>query len=157
MAKKINMDGIEANPSRVKKLIDKAERNGGIVWFLPDEPKTIRYSVDSEDFDEYPGWDFVDAGLVKIVYQNLKENIETKSSSLSDAVRRILTGTHTQDDLVKVAANGIEEDEAQEDVEVEKEEAPSVRLTKNGSVDGRTRAYKQTINRLKARRQEKGE
>ena len=78
MAKKINMDGIEANPSRVKKLIDKAERNGGIVWFLPDEPKTIRYSVDSEDFDEYPGWDFVDAGLVKIVYQNLKENIETK-------------------------------------------------------------------------------
>ena len=79
MAKYNIPDDLEVNPSRVRKIIIQAEKNGGIVWGMPDEPKSIRYSVDMEDFDDFPGWDFVDAGMVEIIYKgdNIKENYGT--------------------------------------------------------------------------------
>ena len=207
MAKYNIPDDLEVNPSRVRKIIKQAEKNGGIVWWMPAEPKSIRYSVDMEDFDDFPGWDFVDAGMVEIIYKsdNIKENyggntMNLSDKSLVDAVRRVLTGTHTPEDVAKINANGtdIEEgadteyekffmkclkkfgvdepDQLPDDKKKEfydyvdknwkakdetvkgkpkskvKKENNGPRLTSSGRVDGRTKAYRETVNRLREKR-----
>ena len=203
-------DELEVSPARVRKIIKQARNNGGIVWWMPDEPGSIRYSVDSEDFDDFPGWDFVDAGMVEIIYKNddIKENyggmptmLDLRDSSLVDAVKRVLTGTHTPEDVKKITSGGIEEgadteyekffmkalkkfgvdepDELPDNKKKEfydyvdknwkakdetvkakpktktKTEDNSPRMTKSGRIDGRTRAYKETINRIKSGRRGK--
>tara|TARA_A100001037_G_scaffold283840_1_gene289672 strand:- start:113 stop:793 length:681 start_codon:yes stop_codon:yes gene_type:complete len=198
---------LEVSPSRVRKIIRQAEKNGGIVWWMPDEPTAIKYSIDLEDFDDFPGWDYVDTGLVEIIYQNddIKENyggnkMNLTDKSLLDAVNRVLMGKHTEEDIKKIEANGIEEgadtdyekffkkclkkfgvdepDKLPDDKKKEfydyvdknwkakdetvkakpkttKTENEGPRLTKSGRVDGRTRAYKETIERIKAGRRGK--
>jgi len=161
------VDGLEANTSRVEKLVDRAKSHGGIVWFLPDEPRTVRYSVDSEDFDEYPGWDFVDAGVVKIIYKNIDENFDLTNKDLLDTITNVLSGRQTPEDAEVLTKYGStiemekEIDSEPESEEEEKVEDDFVKLTKKGRIDGRSRAYKETVSRLRAKRkikkQEEGE
>ena len=104
------VDGLEASSSRVRKLVNKAKSHGGIVWFLPDEPRTVRYSVDSEDFDEYPGWDFVDAGVVKIVYKNISEDLYNKLLTIRAAenVVRVLPPLNVKKSEIDLAIKVID-------------------------------------------------
>ena len=161
------VDGLEASSSRVRKLVNKAKSHGGIVWFLPDEPRTVRYSVDSEDFDEYPGWDFVDAGVVKIVYKNISEDLDLTNKGLLNTITNVLSGRQTPEDAETLAKYGStiemekEIDSEPENEEEEKVDDDTVKLTKKGRIDGRSRAYKETVSRLRAKRkakkQEEGE
>ena len=160
------VDGLEASSSRVRKLVNKAKAHGGIVWFLPDEPRTVRYSVDSEDFDEYPGWDFVDAGVVKIVYKNISEDLDLTNKGLLNTITNVLSGRQTPEDAETLAKYGstieMEKDiDSEPENEEEKVDDDTVKLTKKGRIDGRSRAYKETVSRLRAKRkakkQEEGE
>ena len=160
-----DMDGLEASPSRIRKLVDRAKTHGGIVWFLPDEPRTVRYSLDSEDFDEYPGWDFVDAGVVKIIYKNLDENLDFDDKALLDTIVNVLSGQQTPQDTETLEKYGSEiemtKDEDEPETEVDEVENDTVKLTKKGRIDGRSKAYRETVSRLRAKRkikkQEEGE
>ena len=127
--------------------------------------------------------------------------LDVKDSSLVDAVKRVLTGTHTPEDVKKIRNNGIEEgadteyekffmkalkkfgvdepDKLPDDKKKEfydyvdknwkakdetvkakpntktKTEDNSPRMTKTGRIDGRPRAYKEAINRIKTGRRGK--
>merc|ERR1712000_653674 len=149
-----------------------------------------------------------DAGMVEIIYKNddIKENyggmptmLDLTDSSLVDAVKRVLTGTHTPEDVKKIRDNGIDEgadteyekffmkalkkfgvdepDKLPDDKKKEfydyvdknweakdetvkakpktKTENNGPRMTKSGRIDGRTRAYKETIDRIKTGRRGK--
>ena len=161
-----DMDGIEASSSRVKNLVNRAKKHGGFVWFLPDEPKTVHYSIDSEAFDEYPGWDFVDAGVVKIVYKNISEDLDLTNKGLLNTITNVLSGRQTPEDAETLAKYGstieMEKDiDSEPENEEEKVDDDTVKLTKKGRIDGRSRAYKETVSRLRAKRkakkQEEGE
>ena len=126
--------------------------------------------------------------------------MDLSNKSLVDAVRRVLTGTHTPEDVARINANGtdIEEgadteyekffmkclkkfgvdepDQLPDDKKKEfydyvdknwkakdetvkgkpktktKNENNGPRLTSTGRVDGRTKAYRETVNRLREKR-----